>query len=272
MRRLQSLAVASCIALAACSPEPPTLAVLAPAPGCAAPAALADRDDDFSMFGASCASEASFTEGGTAWSVATIRSGRPGPLFVVPHDDEDAALGTAAYALGRYGGAVTAVETGGSRFAGRIDPNRNFDAGPLACGRPGRSERFVAAMLEPGGRPVVALHTNERGVAAAGGSGSVSIRAPYAGATAFPAAGADEDAMVILAARGGADDPSVRRLTDALNARGINVLVERVDLAATDCSMSHYAVAAGLPYANVEARDGDGATQRAILDALMPLL
>lgn len=243
---------------------------------CSAAPTFADGDDDLSAFGDLCAQTTTFTEGGVTWRIQRYDSGRPGPLFVVPHDDEDAALATAAYALRRYGGSVTAVETGGRRFNGGVDPNRNFDAGPLACGRPGRSERFVEALLAPGGRPLVALHTNARGAARTGGSGSISIRAPYPGAEAFAAnaAGplAQEDAMVILASRRGARDGRVRRLVEALNAAGVNVLVETVDPAHTDCSLSHYAVARGLAYANVEAAHGDTATQRALLDVLLPLL
>ena len=259
---LGALALSGCVA-------GEDLAGAAPGGGgaCAAPATIADADDDLAIFGTACSSLTTFTEGGETWRVQTFRSGR-GPLFIVPHDDEDAALSTAAWALKTYGGTVVAVETGGRRFNGRIDPNRNFDAGALACGKPGRSERFVSAML-PGGSPVVALHTNSPGSAKTGGSGSISMRAPYAGATAFPAQGplAKEDAMVILAARGG--PASVKRLTDRLNAAGVNVLVETVDPSRTDCSLSHYAVTKGLTYVNVEAAHGDGATQRAILEIVM---
>lgn len=266
--RLARLAPLLCAAgLVACvdSPAP----AIGGAAGCAAPASLVDRDDDLSVFGAACAREVTFTERGVPWRVQTISSGRPGPLFVLPHDDEDAALATAAYALGRYGGTVTAVETGGRRENSGIDPNRNFSGGALACPS-GPTPLFVAAML-PGGSPVIALHTN------AVGAGTVTIRRPYAGATAFPSASAtggraSEDAMVILAHRNGPQDPATRRLTERLNAAGVHVLVETVDTARTDCSLSHYAVANGLRYANVEAPDGDAATQREILDILIPLL
>ncbi|UOM34127.1 hypothetical protein [Acuticoccus sp. I52.16.1] len=238
--------------------------------GCATPASLADRDDDLAVFGSACADAVTFSEGGESWTIQTFRNGS-GPLFVVPHDDENAALATAAAALKRYGGTVAMVETGGARFNGRIDPNRNFDGGRLSCGKAGRSPQFVAAML-PGGRPIVGLHTNSRGSARTGGSGTISIRSPYAGAEAFPASGplAGEDAMVILASRDGAK--SVRNQVQRLNAAGVNVMVETVDLAKTDCSLSHYAAANGIPYANVEAAHGDGATQKAILDIVMRTL
>ena len=263
MRRLRLLAAPALAVLAACTATGPTRS------GCADPATIADGDDSLAMFGGACASVKTFAEGGTDWSILTVRSAKSGPLFVVPHDDEDAALATAAYAMRRYGGAVTTVETGGSGMSGGTDPNRNFDAGALACGRPGRAQAFVASMLEPGGRPVIALHTNGRGSLQRGGAGDISMLTPTRGATAFTAAGADPDAMVILASRQGGEDPFARRIAEALNARGINVLVERVELPATDCSLSNYAVAEGIRYANVEARDGDGATQRVILDALM---
>jgi hypothetical protein len=240
------------------------------AASCTSPASLGDQDDDLSIFGDACARETTFTERGVPWRVVTISANRPGPLFVLPHDDEDAALSTAAYALRRYGGTVTAVDNGGSRFNGGIDPNRNFSGGALRCPS-GPTPAFVSAMLSPGGSPVIALHTN------AVGSGSVTIRRPYAGATAFPSASAtggraSEDAMVIIAHRIGPDDPATRRLAERLNAAGVHVLVETVDTARTDCSLSHYAVANGLRYANVEVPDGDAATQREILDILMPLL
>ncbi len=238
--------------------------------GCSSPSSVSDRDDNLAVFGNACASTTTFTEGGESWTIQTFRSGS-GPLFVVPHDDENAALATAAAALKQYGGTVTVVESGGRRFNGGIDPNRNFDGGRLSCGKPGRSPQFVAAMV-PGGRPIIALHTNSRGASATGGAGTISIRAPYAGAEAFPASGplASEDAMVILASRDGSK--SHRRLIERLNAAGVNVMVETVDPGRTDCSLSHYAVANGLTYANVEAAHGDGATQKAILDIVMRVL
>ncbi|WP_226577801.1 hypothetical protein [Acuticoccus sediminis] len=234
---------------------------------CAAPSSIGDRDDNLSIFGNACASVVEFSEGGETWRIQTFRKGS-GPLFVVPHDDENAALATAAAALQKYGGTVTVVETGGRRFNGRIDPNRNFDGGRLSCGKPGRSPQFVAAMV-PGGRPIIALHTNSRGSAGTGGSGTISINSPTPGATAFPASGplASEDAMVILASTRGAD--AHRGLVERLNKAGVNVMVETVDLSKTDCSLSHYAAANGITYANVEAAHGDSATQKAILDIVM---
>jgi len=277
MRRRNALSLITALVLAGCNSGAGEAFLASPrgGDGCRAPAELADRDDRLAVFGDVCATARRFSERGRDWTIHTFDTGRRGPLFVLPHDDEDAALTTAAWALGRYGGAATVVESGGRRLVGGIDPNRNFDADRLDCGKQGgRSDRFVAAMLSPGGRPIVALHTNARGAARTGGAGSVSIRAPYAGATAFPSASAtgglaSEDAMVILASRRGADDQRIRRLAQRLNAAGVNVLVERVDTARTDCSLSHYAVANNLNYANVEAPDGDGATQREILQILM---
>lgn len=258
-------------ALAGCTGGPSaTVATLSSGAACTPATSLGDRDDDLSPFGEACATLTTVTEHGETWRVQTISSGRPGPLFVVPHDNENAAMATAAYALSRYGGSVTAVETGGKRFNGKVDPNRNFAGGRLSCAA-GPSPAFVQAMLAPGGSPIVALHTNDRG------SGTISIRTPYAGATPFPSANArgglaSEDAMVILASRSGPADPAIRRKLEALNAAGVNVLVETVDLSRTDCSLSHWAVANGRAYANVEVPHGDAATQKAILDILMPLL
>jgi len=271
-----ALAIVAAIALAGCNAASPAGINLAAGSACLPPTSLTDRDDDLSIFGDGiCASATTFEERGTRWTVHTFDSGRRGPLFVLPHDDENAALGTAAWALRTHGGVATVVESGGSRFVGGTDPNRNFDANALDCRRPGgRSPRFVEAMLAPRNRPVIALHTNARGAAATGGAGSVSIRAPYAGSEAFPSEEAtggrrSEDAMVILASRSGARDPQVRRRVERLNRAGVHVLVETVDPARTDCSLSHYAVMNGIRYANVEVAHGETGTQIEILDILI---
>jgi hypothetical protein len=128
-----------------------------------------------------------FTENGFNWHLIRFtNSAKPdGPLWVVPHDDENAAFESMIDALRLYGGIGIAVNSGpGSerRQAGygrcgvqakttsSCDPNRNFsDYSPL----------FTAVILDQisPSQPVIALHTNSPGFAGdgQGGSGDITI-------------------------------------------------------------------------------------------------
>jgi hypothetical protein len=128
-----------------------------------------------------------FSENGFAWHlIRYANAAKPvGPLWMVPHDDENAAFDAMIAAVRQYGGTGIAVNSGpGSlrRQAGNgrcgiravivtsCDPNRNFDAStPL----------FTAAFLDQRGdaQPVLALHTNSPGFSGDGhgGRGEVTI-------------------------------------------------------------------------------------------------
>ncbi len=278
MRRCPAifLACAAALLLAGCAGgEGPS------APGradCASPGTLADRDDAFGRLFAdveACVTTETFREAGETWTLQLVDSGRPGPLWVLPHDDEDAALSTAAFALSRYGGTVVAVETGGRRLNGRIDPNRAFSSRASAC--EGAAPRYTRAVLSRRNRrfPVVALHTNGPRTAARGGSGGISILSPPDGASAVrPPAGAPrlggEDDLVIVASRAGEGDRRLMADVRALNAAGIYVLVETVSADRNDCSLSHHAALAGIsPYFNVEVRHGNAALQKRMVSIVM---
>ena len=119
-------------------------------------------------------SERRFSEAGFDWHLLRfVNSSKPdGPLWVVPHDDENAAFDAAIAALKLYGGVAVVVNSGpgssrmqtgqgtcGGRHAilPRCDPNRNFsDKTPL----------FTNAFLEHRreGQPIIALHTNSPGL------------------------------------------------------------------------------------------------------------
>lgn len=273
-----ALAVAAAAAaLAGCAGEE---RALAEAGGCGPVAALADRDDPFvRLFDGPdlCAGTRRFTDAGTGWAVMIVRSGRPGPLWVLPHDDEDAALVTAAAVQARYGGTVVAVETGGERLNGGIDPNRAFSDRSRACPGGPASPRWTRTVLAERDRrfPIVALHTNRPGTAARGGAGTISIHAVPEGARAFlpppgvaPVGG--EDDLVILASTDPSGDRRLRRDVAALTAAGVPVIVETVDRQDLDCSLSNHAALAGLrPYYNVEVRDGASALQTWIVSIVM---
>ena len=128
-------------------------------------------------------SERRFSEAGFDWHLLRfVNSAKPdGPLWVVPHDDENAAFDAAIAALKLYGGVAVVVNSGpgssrmqtgqgtcGGRHANlpRCDPNRNFsDKTPL----------FTNAFLEQRreGQPIIALHTNSPGFGP--GKGQITI-------------------------------------------------------------------------------------------------
>ena len=90
---------------------------------CMTAAAIAAwRDPDFArnrtalQDGALCVQIVSFVEAGLKWTLEVIaHRKRAGPLWAVPHDNENAAFNTAVYAVRRYGGVIVAVETGNAK-------------------------------------------------------------------------------------------------------------------------------------------------------------
>jgi len=278
--------VCSGLALAACVPPSSsgggTSRLFPNAGGCLTADQLRDGDGDFrrhpSLAGPNrCVTEQTFEERGRIWTVQTIRNtARSGPLWVLPHDDEQAAVETLAYALEEYGGTAVLVETGGRRTNRGTDPNRAFDAGRSRCTSGTPATRYVAAILSQRrwGAPVIALHTNAPGIGGRHGGGSVSTRAPGRDAPADPGTGASgrmasEDSLVITAVLKG-DEARAAPLVERLTARGVNVMVETTAARSTDCSLSHYAALTGIrPYLNIEVADGDADTQRRMLDIVM---
>lgn len=132
-------------------------------------------------------SEYRFNENGFDWHLIRFASiAKPeGPLWMVPHDDENAAFEAMIAAVKENGGVGIAVNSGpGSarRQAGygncgvrpektsSCDPNRNFDA---------RTPLFTSAFLSQRqqGQPIIALHTNSAGFNGdgQGGRGEITI-------------------------------------------------------------------------------------------------
>lgn len=240
-------------------------------------------------------SEIRFAENGFDWHLLRFSNGemRDGPLWVVPHDDENAAFEAMIAAIRKYGGTGVAVDTGpastrrqpGSGGCGvrtsvssACDPNRNFDE---------RTPLFSSMILSlrKAGQPVIALHTNSHGFSGdgEGGRGDITILDAaayrrgliqprvdgYFGNQSVPELD-DPDVYAILpySRTRGMSDADVK-CRQALNSAGANVWHERVG--ASDGSLSNY-VALNLPdirYMNAEAKRDDALEYAAKAQLLM---
>lgn len=241
---------------------------------------LTDRDGDFKRNGKAleganfCISEDKFNENGIDWVVHVIKSGKPGPLWAAPHDNEDAAFDSGIWAMAQYGGTMVSVETGGERNNGSIDPNRNFTGDATACGR--HSPRFTALFVDNRGNGrMIGLHSNTPG-------GDVSVNGKLPNTTPHKAvpkinpfieAKSGDDTLVFVASlQPDGQDPVVDGIVKRLVENGMNVMREHVTPKSNDCSFSNYAALHQLPdYYNVEVVHGDGNAQRKMIELLMKM-
>lgn len=268
------------------STPPATAAADLPARAdCLALEKVADKDGDFGRNADAlkapgiCVTQTKFKERRRAWTIQTVESGRPGPLWAVVHDDEDASFDNAVKALRDHGGKLIAVDTGGKRNQDGIDPNRNFSGEGIGCPKLGddAAPKFVAAFkqaIDPA-QPIIALHNNFDGKVPTTGLGHISMstvpkkmRAAKSRESEGPLSG--EHALVLLAAMDDDQSAADERMRE-LSGRGINVVLETVRMGKGDCSLSNYAALSGhADYLNVTVHHDEAKKQRAILDALLP--
>ena len=220
-------------------------------------------------------SETRFSEAGFNWHLLRfVNAAKPvGPLWVVPHDDENAAFDSAISALKSHGGVAIVVNSGrgssrtqtgqgtcGGRtpILSRCDPNRNFSsATPL----------FTNAHLDqrPSGQPVIALHTNSPGFgpgkgeitildAAAASKGKIRPRKNGYFGGVGPVALKDHDSYAIIPFVAPKIQEYDVRCRKALVQAGVHVWHEAVGK--SDGSFSNYAVLekADMVYVNMESR------------------
>lgn len=266
---IRRIALGLCwLSLASAAPPPPGVPV----------DPLTVEDDDFARhrdpaeWRGLAVSRVEFRDERAEWRLWRIVSKhRPrGPLWFVPHDNENGGFEAGLAALRKYGGTLIAVDSaiGGSdgiRFNaavdyGRpIDPNRNFDTAlPLYAAT-------ILAGHRPGA-PVIALHTNARGFDTADsrcnqadppGSGVISIR--FCDDTLIPSPSQakawpwDDDDSVAFANFRIGQTPSQAFCRDQMVAADFNVVQERV--VTSDRSLSNYAVLHGIDYLNFETQD-----------------
>ena len=240
------------------------------------------QDDDLirhaaepDFLGGVTVSETRFSEAGFNWHLLRfVNAIKPdGPLWVVPHDDENAAFDSAIAALKTHGGVAIVVNSGpgssrmktgqgtcGGRtgILSRCDPNRNFSsATPL----------FTNAHLDQraAGQPVIAFHTNSPGFgpgkgeitildAAAASKGKIRPRKNGYFGGAGPVALKDHDSYAIIPFVAPKIQEYDLRCRNALVQSGVHVWHEPVGK--SDGSLSNYAVLekAGMVYVNMESR------------------
>jgi hypothetical protein len=209
-----------------------------------------------------------FTDGAINWSVWRIvnEQHRDGPLWVLPHDNENATFGAALLALSRYGGIAMAIDDRAGRMnydaasGASVDPNRHFyDAIPLYA------DRMLADLGTPP-RLIVALHTNSPGfaqglslcpIAGLGGSGDISIRLCTTRYIPHPSLKKgwpfdDEDTLALVPFAVGGDWRAAFCVRP-LMAADFNLITEQV--ASSDGSLSNYALGHHLTYINFETRE-----------------
>lgn len=251
---------------------------------CLSPSDVSDKDRDFKRNAemlsgnAFCIAEEKFKERRRNWRIQTIKTSRPGPLFVVMHDDEDMSFDNAVAALKTYGGTLVAMDTGGKRNQDGIDPNRNFSADGIGCKKLGRDAtphftNFFKDLIDAS-QPIIALHNNTGRRIPTGGVGHVSMADPpkemekhKSNDPDGPLAG--ERALVLLTSPVPVSTTSETR-AEELASKGVNALIERVAENKGDCSLSNYTLLSGHPdYMNVTVDSDEAEKQRKIIDVIM---
>ncbi len=244
--------------------------------------ALKAIDDDLSrnsrtsgFFDGIDVSEYRFGENGFDWHLIRFANSEApdGPLWIVPHDDENAAFDAMIAAIKQHGGIGIAVNSGpGSlrRQTGRgtcgvrggnvssCDPNRNFDA---------RTPMFTSAFLaqRTNGQPLIALHTNGAGASGdfslldlnAYKKGRVQLRVgAYRGRNPIPQMdNYDTLGLIAYAASDGKPGDAAIACQRALNSAGIHFWYEKVSK--SDGSLSNYLALErpDIAYFNAESRE-----------------
>lgn len=277
---LASLALGACVTSAMLATAPRDLNV-----GVCMPLHQIDDYDlkrsDLSTLPGICMRMVTFNSLGLAWRLQVFeKPGYEGPLWLVPHDNENSGFDTGLYALSRYGGATVAIDTDGERDNMGRDPNRIFGRENDACPFGGPLDvafTDVVMRYRQSDHWVVALHSNERGYwgDGVGGQGNVSIRirdnnyrrnfVPQGDAVGA----SPDDTMVYMAGLTfPPSDPG--QPIQALTGEKINVIFERVVSSRNDCSFSNFAALHNLGvYFNMEVVHRDVATQKTIVDFLM---
>ena len=254
--------------------------------GCLPPSEIDDADVTRAAADLSdpalCLSVVGIASAGIDWRLIVIRNvTQTGPLWAVPHDEEDAAFTTGVYAVLRYGGVMVAIENGEQRNVDGLDPNHVFVADPREAATCDIAEpplAFIDAFLSQWDRahPVVGLHSNWDGYAEGGGRGTISVNRsddkmiPYPSPVA-DGRFADEDTIAMLVStRPPLDNERGMAAIDWFNRRGIHVIYRHVTEANNGCTLADFLTLNRLgAYVNLEVEHGDVDTHRGMVDRLI---
>ena len=223
-----------------------------------------------------CANRISFYDKGQKWNLLLVRNAKhpQGPFWYLPHDNENSALDAAVYATNKYGGGFLSVEASDNRYVSGKDPNRQFKSTSDYT----KNIFKIIDTFKREDMPYLTLHSNKNGHIHHGGEGTVSMRISTSHTKSYPAGKIevgkrvglkDEDNLIYLAGR--TED---KQQIKALNTLGIHVKYELVSNASNDNSMSNYTALyrSKYGYVNIEAEDGDTATQKKMIDKVMQLI
>ncbi|MCC6736988.1 MAG: hypothetical protein IT534_12790 [Bauldia sp.] len=257
---------------------------------CLAPAAIADADVTRNAEALAdpvlCLSERFVADAGGPWHLVVVTNTEtPGPLWAVPHDEEDEAFDAGVRAVRLYGGTMIAVENADARLVGGRDPNQHFaltaEAAAPCLATGGASPAYVGAFLADWDRrfPIVGLHANWDGYRDAGGLGDISVRRPDVKMIPFPSAAAtgrlaDEDTIVMLVSRTlPEENPAGRAAIDWFNERGVHVIYRHVTPQNNGCTLADYLTLNAVgPYVSIEVEHGDPDTADTLVDIVVEYL
>lgn len=226
-------------------------------------------------------------DGGREWRLQYVLSADAshGPRWILPNDDEDAALPAALRAVGRFGGgyvAVDAPEEGATpgrdaRQAGRTPP-----ADAAACADPAAPHPLLAAAILDVATgetrwPLMTLHAQPAGE----DRGHIALRQARGDVRPFLPSGdlgaaqtADETSGVLISVlgdlkEGGRETTRLGRIAE----RGANALFEPVRDDGADCALAGHTLSSGLSplgYIDIDASAGElGALIEAVVATIV---
>ncbi|WP_108661478.1 hypothetical protein [Acuticoccus kandeliae] len=223
-----------------------------------------------------CIERMTLNEGSIDWEFVSIRNAAhpDGPVWYLPHDDENEAFDAAVYAVRRYGGRLVAVAGTETRNYRGVDPNRYFAASAAAarpCAISAGTPTYTGFVMNlfDGARHILSMHNNTRG-------GALSVKVWDQKTKGYPVNGgpyADYDHFVLIA--GGTpldEDAEAKTQRNLFISLGLNVVHEYVSANNNDCSLSNYVVLNDeRRYYNIEAVHGS-TIQKAMVAAFVGAL
>ncbi len=233
-----------------------------------------------------CLTKRRIEENGSVWRLIVIRNRTlSGPLWAVPHDEENVAFAAGIYAVRRYGGGMVAIENGEQRRVDGLDPNHIFattqSVADICPGTQAPAPDYVAAFLGEWNRdyPVIGLHSNWDGYLDGGGLGTISVYRKDDKMIPFPSEVgegrfADEDTIAMLVSALPPNENGEGQAAIAwFNDHGIHVIYRHVTEANNGCTLADYLTLNRLGlYINLEVERGDAETQPGLIDRLIEFL